>query len=264
MPYDDLPAKLFWTGGWDSTFRLLQLVLVEKRPVQPYYLIDPKRQSLRNEIKACRDIKERLFKECPLTRDLILPTIYYEVGDLKEDEELLEAYHVFMQFKVLDTQYLWLSLFCKQMGLSDMELGVEGVTQSVKPIERRVWYSILVPIEGTRQARIADEFKDTVVQTLFGFFRFPIRGYTRAEMETEAQVGGWLDYLYMTWFCHCPVQGKYPCGTCDPCHQVIIRSYGKRIPWQRRLYAKLGLEKSRQRVANIARKINPHFHQWKR
>ena len=260
---DNNPVNLFWTGGWDSTFRLLQLVLVEKKLVQTYYLIDPKRQSLRNEIKVQREIKDRLYKEYPHTRDLILPTLYYEVNDLRGDEELLEAYHVFLQFKVLETQYLWLSLFCKQMGINDMELCVEGVTQSVKPIERRVWYSILVLIGGTRHARIADEFKDTVVQTLFGFFYFPIRGYTRQDMEAYAEIYGWKDYLYMTWFCHYPVHGRYPCGTCDPCHQVILRGYGRRIPWQRRLYASLGMEKLRQKGARLARTLNPNFHRWK-
>ena len=260
---DNKPVNLFWTGGWDSSFRLLQLVLVEMRKVQPYYLIDPKRQSLRNEINARRDIKERLFKEYPHTRELILPTFYYEVNDLKGDEELLEAYHVFLQFKVLETQYLWLSLFCKQMGINDMELCVEGVTQSVKPIERRVWSSFLVPDEGSCSFRIADEFKDTVIQTLFRFFKYPIRSFTRQGMEAYAAERGWADYLYMTWFCHYPVRVCYPCGTCYPCQQVLRRGYDKRIPWHRRVYAKLGLEKLRQWSATAVRKINPGFHQWK-
>jgi len=35
------PINLFWTGGWDSTFRLIQLVFVNKKTVHPYYIIDP-------------------------------------------------------------------------------------------------------------------------------------------------------------------------------------------------------------------------------
>ena len=38
--------KVLWTGGWDSTFRVLYLVLVEKCQVQTYYIIDPFRWSL--------------------------------------------------------------------------------------------------------------------------------------------------------------------------------------------------------------------------
>lgn len=33
---DVAPVPLLWTGGWDSTFRLLVAVLIERRTVQPY------------------------------------------------------------------------------------------------------------------------------------------------------------------------------------------------------------------------------------
>src|SRR5690606_13578695 len=34
------PVNLLWTGGWDSTFRLLSLVVQQHRCVQPYYVLD--------------------------------------------------------------------------------------------------------------------------------------------------------------------------------------------------------------------------------
>ena len=34
------PIKLLWTGGFDSTFRILYILVVEKKHVQPYYIID--------------------------------------------------------------------------------------------------------------------------------------------------------------------------------------------------------------------------------
>jgi len=37
---DAAPVALLWTGGWDSTFRLLTLLLVERRVVQSYYIVD--------------------------------------------------------------------------------------------------------------------------------------------------------------------------------------------------------------------------------
>ena len=261
---DNKPVNLFWTGGWDSSFRLLQLVLVEMRKVQPYYLIDPKRQSLRNEINARRDIKERLFKEYPHTRELILPTQFYEVGDIAPDNEITEAYNAYRKDKEVDFQYSWLARFCKQQQIHDMELCIESRSgYSVSP-ERIVFSSFLVLVDGTREARIADEFKGTVIETIFQWFHFPIRGYTRQDMEAEAKAGGWADYLFMTWFCLSPVKGRYPCGTCDPCKLAIKKGYGKRIPWHRRLYAKLGLEKVRQKGARLVRKIDPKFHQWKK
>ena len=35
-----MATPLLWTGGWDSTFRLLSLLLREQREVQPYYILD--------------------------------------------------------------------------------------------------------------------------------------------------------------------------------------------------------------------------------
>ena len=46
------PINLFWTGGWDSTFRLLQLIIVFRKRVQPYYIIDTTRKSVQNEKQA--------------------------------------------------------------------------------------------------------------------------------------------------------------------------------------------------------------------
>ena len=37
----DSPRRLLWTGGWDSTYRLLDLLLVQKQHVQPYYVEMP-------------------------------------------------------------------------------------------------------------------------------------------------------------------------------------------------------------------------------
>ena len=49
--------------------------------MQPCYLIDPQRQSLRLEIKAMRDVKKLLFEQRPGVRSLLLPTIYH--GDFR-------------------------------------------------------------------------------------------------------------------------------------------------------------------------------------
>lgn len=257
------PVNLFWTGGWDSTFRLLQLVLTQKRTVQPYYLIDPDRRSLRNEISARRKIIDCLFTEYPHTRELVLPGIFYEVDDITPNKQVAAAYRFMRETKDVDFQYLWLSLFCHQWGIQNMEMCVEKRSGVVFPPRRLVFGSFLVPVGGSREERMDEAFLSTEVDTLFGCFRFPVRGYTKQDMETEAQAGGWADYLFMTWFCHNPVRGRYPCGTCEPCVLAKRKGYGRRIPWQRRLYARLNLEKARKSGARIMRKLYPDFHLWK-
>lgn len=58
--HDVEPIKMLWTGGWDSTFQLLQLLFVQKRRVAPFYLIDEPRQSTGMELLAMEKY-ERAF-----------------------------------------------------------------------------------------------------------------------------------------------------------------------------------------------------------
>ena len=51
LPQQPVPM-LLWTGGWDSTFRLLQRVLIDKQPIQPIYFVNPDRESVREELKS--------------------------------------------------------------------------------------------------------------------------------------------------------------------------------------------------------------------
>ena len=67
-------VNLLWTGGWDSTFRLLSLSLLHQRPVQPYYIITWDRPSTGAEIQTMCDIKRLLFKKHPETKSLLRPT----------------------------------------------------------------------------------------------------------------------------------------------------------------------------------------------
>ena len=50
---------IFWTGGMDSTYRVLELILIEEKKVCPHYIIDLSRASTLYEIKA---IEKRLKK----------------------------------------------------------------------------------------------------------------------------------------------------------------------------------------------------------
>ena len=189
--------NLLWSGGWDSTFRLLQLVLNENRSVQPYYLIDPQRQSLRQELIARRNIQTRLFQEYPHSKELILPTFFYEVGDIASDEEITFAYNAYRSIKEVDYQYSWLARFCKQMSIYDMELCIEARgPYPEQTYAMRVFTSFLEFTDAhSHEAHMAPEFKGTIVETIFKYFRFPIRGLTRQAMDEIATTEGWRHYL---------------------------------------------------------------------
>jgi len=256
--YKAKPVNLFWTGGWDSTFRLLQLVLEQGKVVQPYYLIDPKRQSVRLEIKAMRDVKRLISARYPEAKKLILPTTYIEISDIPPDEEINQAYRKFTIKDHLDAQYIWLATFCKQHGIHNMEVCTQI---KIDPIAHPPRY-FLEKVGNGPEYRLKDELRDGVEGVLFRNFRYPKYGITKLESKKLADAFGWTDIMSLTWFCHSPVRGRYPCGTCLPCSVVIKEGLGWRIPWHRRVYARLGLENVRNWCAKTIRKIYPKFHQW--
>ena len=53
-------VNLLWTGGWDSTFRLLQLLLLHRVAVAPHYLEDPTRASTQIELETMARIADQL------------------------------------------------------------------------------------------------------------------------------------------------------------------------------------------------------------
>jgi hypothetical protein len=256
-------TNLFWTGGWDSTFRLLQLVVEQARLVQPYYIIDPNRLSLRHEIKAMSDIEQAIYQRYPDKKGQILPTITAEVNDIAFDDAFDQVYQAYLQKrKVLDTQFYWMARFCLQHGITGMEICTET---KANPRPGQVTGSyFLEPVGNGPEHRIADQYRDGIEYQFNRFYRYPIYGMTKMDMKVYADKAGWSDLMAMTWFCHYPVKGRYPCGTCLPCDLVLHEGLGYRIPRHRRLYARLGLEKVRQAASTIARRINPHFHQWNR
>src|SRR4051794_16587124 len=84
-------VDLLWTGGWDSTFRLLQLLLLHRVPVVPHYLEDPTRASTQIELRTMARIGEHLGEAYPYTRELLQPLRIVAVADVAGDPEIAAA-----------------------------------------------------------------------------------------------------------------------------------------------------------------------------
>jgi hypothetical protein len=55
---------LLFTGGYDSSFRLLEATIVENLVVQPHYIIDHRRRSKHLELRTMAKILTLLEKKC--------------------------------------------------------------------------------------------------------------------------------------------------------------------------------------------------------
>lgn len=201
-------AHLLWTGGWDSTFRLLQLIYDENRKVQPHYIIRPQ-ECTGKEIDTIHDISREILNSDPEIRKLILPVNYYDVEKIEEDEEITKEYKRIAEKKYISLQYEILARYGKQIGNSSLELSVLS-------------------------SETFDYFRST--STIFQYFEFPLLGLTKPEMAEIAEKKGWGKIMEMTWFCRRPHKGR-PCGFCGPCTDAVIAGMGWRLPLKARIIA---------------------------
>ena len=224
-------TNLLWTGGWDSTFQLLQLMIVHGRAVQPFYLIDVNRPSTGVELRTIKAIKDRLFEKYPYTRELLQPGYYFAVSDLAPDAEVTGAFRAILQDKKIGSQYEWLARFCRQNTITDLELCVHRDDKAHRVIEQ---LASKCDADPYATYRIEPRHKITKEYVLFGDFTFPVFNLSKLEMAAIAREQGWEDIMEMTWFCHRPNRDLKPCGRCKPCIYTIEEGLGRRLPLRSR------------------------------
>ncbi|HEY5850461.1 MAG TPA: hypothetical protein VIT62_06815 [Lysobacter sp.] len=225
-------VSLLWTGGWDSTFRLLQLLLQYRVPVSPYYLEDPTRASTPVELQTMVRIGNHLREAYPHTRELLQPVRIGSVDDVTIDSEVAAALREVRSRMFIGSQYAWLPSFCKHNAIGDMELGVH-VDDKVQALVRPYALEFEHP-DGFRSVRVDPRHAGTAEYRLFRYFTFPLFHIDKVGIDREAAAHGWSSIMEMTWFCHTPVRGR-PCGICAPCVYTIEEGLARRVPGTRRV-----------------------------
>ncbi len=250
-------VKIFWTGGWDSTFRVLQLVLLEKRKVQPYYIIDPNRKSTNAEIKTMNTIKDQLFLNYPSTKELLLPTVVGNVANIRENQEITNAYQRILERQELGSQYEFLARYCLQEGIDHIEIAVEkgpavllfNVIQS---------FVIEVTKDNYINYEIDNKYAGTDIYSLLKYFRYPILFITKLDMQETVIKERFQDLMELTWFCHNPQKhgtNYEPCGVCNPCIEVMSSGMGRRMTLRSKIRYYF---RCRARIKKLSRKY-PNF-----
>lgn len=216
--------NLLWTSGWDSTFRLLQIILIEKKSVQPIYIIDKDRKSLNNELEAIERIKIKIQKEYPEAYSLILPTWFIEKKEIIINKEITQSAQYINSLVRMGSQYIWLAQFCIKYNLSNIEISLDK-----NPDPKSFIYFLTDNYLQTDYKNSKNKRTYNNIDTLFKYFSFPVITYSKKEMLTIIKKNYWEDIMDLTWFCHKPKKNK-PCGKCVPCIGVIKKELGFRIP----------------------------------
>lgn len=237
MQHDDghsEPARILWTGGWDSTFQLLRLVFLNHQPVEPYYLIDEDRPSTGTELLTMKRIRQRIAEMDRSAAELIRPTKYFSVSQIPENPEITNAYNAIKSTRFIGSQYDWLARYCQYQSVTQLQLCIHEDDKAAVVVGPMLAQAA----SDKAGAALGNQYLGTGEHLVFSWFEFPILKVTKTEMASIAQQHGWSQIMNLTWFCHKPWKGK-PCGRCNPCRYTIEEGLGWRIPAHRRLVRNL-------------------------
>jgi hypothetical protein len=223
------PANLLWTSGWESTYRLLDLVLIQKRPVQPFYIISRSRKSCEIEMQTMEKIKALLFYKSPEAKKLVLPTVYKERSEIKPNECITDQYKRLAGNFHLGDQYEYLARFAEEAGIDTLELCVNRETQRAGCFTQLIYPTLVKEVDGNSFNYRAVGSPDHPDLLLFKYFRFPTHQLSKLDTQELATKNGFIDIMNQTWFCHSPIN-QQPCGVCNPCCMTIEEGLGNRIP----------------------------------
>ncbi|PXY40736.1 hypothetical protein DMB65_10900 [Flavobacterium cheongpyeongense] len=231
--------NLLWTSGWDSTFRLLQIILVEKENVQPIYVIDQTRKSLKVELEGIKKILNEIKELHPEAYKLILP-VWYAEDDITINKEIKESSVYINSFVKLGSQYSWLAQFCHNYNLNNVEICNDKNLKADSLTNFLITNYIKADYTD-----IENREKYNKIDTVFKYFSFPVSTLSKRDMLAIAKEKKWENIMFLTWFCHKPRKNK-ACGKCNPCINVIKKDMGFRIPVFNRMKGYLKIYLSRK------------------
>ena len=216
-------VEIFWTGGYDSTFRVVQLSRFAIR-IQPYYVSD-NRKSEPNELNAIRSITD-LLKNHKNTKCVFEDLIIVKTTDRVENTEITNAWRELRKRDYLGSQYDWLGGFATEH--KGIELSIHKDDKAILFINK---YGALTRIRDQVIGDywiIDEKVSDPYIIALFKNYHLPLADFTKLKMKELYLVDGYADIINMTWFCYNPIKGK-PCGHCNPCMYTIEEGMKERF-----------------------------------
>ena len=231
--------NLLWTGGWDSTFQLLQLVIIERCKVTPYYIVDNERKSTKAELNAMELITSQILKQYPYTKELLNPLLFFNRDDIPQNETITEAHNQIQNNNFIGAQYEWLARFCEYKGINELQLCIFKDGR----VDKAIVNYRTSNIDDPDVFYIDSKYENTKEYTLFKYFTFPILSLSKHKINEITIAQNLSEIMELTWFCHRPTSKMKPCGKCHPCLYTAKEGLGSRIPLKSRIRGYIKKEK---------------------
>jgi len=215
---NDDPIQLFWTGGLDSTFRLLQILWEGSRPVQPIYIEDPNRPSLATENATRAKIRLAVLRDHPELAERFLEEKTYPRAEVVIHPEVRDGFRELASRFHVGGQYEFLAAFAREYAHGPIEVCFTWQPKTKKE-------ALNAHIESLMQGTGHDcRIETDPPHPIFKDFRFPVIHVSKTEMGVIAKELGFESYLSETWYCSKPTPDGQACGLCNPCR--IARADG--------------------------------------
>ena len=226
---DNRIVHILWTGGLDSTYRMVELSR-KKCVIQPHYVI-VNRKNIKNELKAISAIT-RILNSDKRTIAEIRPVETFSKHDLEVYPDIQSAWEMLHEKKDFKSQqYPLFTRYARQKKLK-LEMGIQFSKNGT--VSKVIDESYLVDCPDDYDVMMIDPEKGShewASFTLFRDFRFPKSLYhkTKREEVEELKRLGYDKVLKKVWTCFTPVFGM-PCGHCFACQSARYEGAGELIP----------------------------------
>lgn len=252
MTNEGRKINILWTGGLDSTFRVVELSR-SRCTIQPYYIV-MNRKSLHHELNAIAKISRILRKDKRTLANLLDPIVVDKL-DISRDPSTFDSW--FRLMKGMSWQYYTLAKYVNQHHI-EIEMGLQFSPNGT--VAMAIDQTLLIPHTDPDYDVLIIDKKRANQDTLnvFGGFCFPKSLYHKTKRE-EIDVlrrDGYGKVVKNVWFCFNPMWG-YPCGQCASC--VSFEKEGVRLPRiGKMLYAFRSLFKTKKEKKKVL-KLNYEY-----
>lgn len=227
------PVRVYWTGGFDSTFRVLQALLDDRRTVTPYYLsgdIDnaaarkTRRRNHLMELRAMDTVREILARDFPEAAARLRPTVVVdEVVLTPTTRQRMRRLAAQKIVRRPTCQYGSLGQYALQLG-QPIEIGIVSDGHS----NAGIYAGVQDKVAGVgASCRLTDAAMRAHPE--FALFRncvFPLLQLQKPDMLRIAQNGGYAHLLQHTWSCWYPTPDNRPCNKCLMCRERVLGAQG--------------------------------------
>lgn len=231
---------VLWTGGFDSTFRICQLLIEQQCEVQPIYVTHMgfqeqlifrsydspnhiQKPAMPHEMQAIANIKALLRQDFPAAAKRLRPIRF--LCSRHEPDAWNEAQKVKGPGINNGRQYSLLQLVAKQYK-HPIELSIERSPPGHNQVGDTLMPWVVEDENGVY--RLQDELPEEKLtanstESLKNFlsFRFPVLRISRYEMMEKARIAHYQHLLERTWSCREFRQDRKPCGECFCCRGRI-------------------------------------------